>query len=282
MKITKFLGICVILLAGGLLSPIAEAQWWKRAWDFLADTGENIRHWDSPTPKELKIPPAQSMYSTGESVLQNATLPNPYANENWEHVLRNPEVIEWSQNNPLLFQRGKDQSSFLYRGVEDPFTQHITVFNPNFDNVNRNVTGLDKYSGDVYSPDWIPYRSDYRTDWILYRSDYRPDWVFYKGPAFAPYSSSFMDNLEYAGLVGFRVGVRIGPRIYRGCTDEDSEYPFQVCVPDSSERGFGGQAYPTYSERLFWLQSIDEPELIGSPINFSLQPRGLGAFEPTQ
>lgn len=281
MKITKFLGICVVFLAGGLSSTSAEAQWWKHIGEIFTKAEDYIRNWDFSTPKELKIPPAQSVYSTGESALQNSTFPNPYANENYEHALGNSEILEWNKNNLLPFQRGIDQSSFLYSGAEDPFTQHITIFNPNFENVNRNVTGLGKYSGDAYFPDWITYRSDYRTDWITYRSDYRPDWVFYKGPAFAPYRSSFMDNLEYAGLIGFRVGVHVGPRIYRGCTDESSTYPFQECV-DSFESGSGRSIYLTDYRHMLWMQQKYELVPIDSLGNYKLKPRGLGTFEPTQ
>ena len=42
MKITKFLGICVVLLAGGLLIPSAEARSLRKVWDSLTEWGEEV------------------------------------------------------------------------------------------------------------------------------------------------------------------------------------------------------------------------------------------------
>ena len=63
MKITKFLGICVVLLAGGLLSPGAEAKWrlLGQAGKFLSNKVDDyIRSGSSKIPKGEIDDPSQS------------------------------------------------------------------------------------------------------------------------------------------------------------------------------------------------------------------------------
>ena len=62
MKITKFLGICVVLLAGGLLFPSAEAQW-TSAGKLLSKLGE----WGSKSAWNLRKKASRQTESPGGS-----------------------------------------------------------------------------------------------------------------------------------------------------------------------------------------------------------------------
>lgn len=98
MKITKFLGISALLLAGGLVSPSAEAKWWKQAWEILTNADDYIMHWlakaSTPDLDIIRRPQGPGYIEIGERIVtpSGIDLDNPpeIDHEKIKEILGNP------------------------------------------------------------------------------------------------------------------------------------------------------------------------------------------------
>lgn len=106
MKITKFLGICVVLLTGGLVSPSAEAKWWKQAWEILTNADDYIMHWlakaSTPDLDIIRRPQGPGYIEIGERIVtpSGIDLDNPPEIDH-EKMSEYTKALKENLGNPL-------------------------------------------------------------------------------------------------------------------------------------------------------------------------------------